>query len=739
MNNKALLLTASVLAATSVLGYGDIAFSKTVSNGAIVDQLVKDNTMELSDIQYGLSGEENRFEKQVALIKYYENRFEYEKSDECFYKLIELMSNYYNDDRDYKIEQYGEIVKKSVLMHPNSARDAYKLSVWEKNFGSFEEACKYAGIAVSIDKANPLYLYEYASLLLDQNEYIKAIKIYENLKKHYPRNVDYRLALARAYTQAGLYDNAVKEYRIATGFDPDNENTVIALHDVMNLKMIARNTSSEVKAYDPMTNVKPSKVRGEKVVAFNASEKPQVNVKPAVAKTNQSGYEFAQPQEPRRQLENPDASAKRLLVTYVNGRKVVKIVKIDTNTNSAFQDVSRNFDDRLIDSNAGSFNSAAVKQRSYSSDNIDYEYATPGYWVEKKNNVSLNNFKKEVNYVESSAEDYSYSEIKPTNIANATDRKQMVVTYKNGKRVIQNVTPGQSALSEISQYNDEQITSEPDEDIFEQKSEKVKEDKKIKEDKKAKKVKKANNKNKSSENTQPTADETDLYIKVNELLSQNQFQEVIDLLEPMDNLSLRSITAIAASYNSLGNVDKSIEYYQKADNIAPNNTQILYSLAYLYYSKNDVPSARKYVDKALECDPNNPNAQELAKHLVQQASNVVINKVVPMMNKKEYNQARKILENHIMDYPNDFQAFYHLGHIDLATQKNEDAINDFSKAVQLNPYYALSYYSLGLAYDKVKDYKRALDTYEQFLKMETDDNKYTQYVNTRIKTINSKK
>ena len=96
------------------------------------------------------------------------------------------------------------------------------------------------------------------------------------------------------------------------------------------------------------------------------------------------------------------------------------------------------------------------------------------------------------------------------------------------------------------------------------------------------------------------------------------------------------------------------------------------------------------------------------------------------------------LEKSLVDNPTDFQAYYYLGHIAYATQKYEDSTRNFATAIKYNPEYALSYYSLGLAYDKLKEFNKSLAAYEQFLKMELDDNKYSQYAKTRINTIKSK-
>ena len=100
---------------------------------------------------------------------------------------------------------------------------------------------------------------------------------------------------------------------------------------------------------------------------------------------------------------------------------------------------------------------------------------------------------------------------------------------------------------------------------------------------------------------------------------------------------------------------------------------------------------------------------------------------------------KKYLEKIVKENPSDFQAYYYLGHIGYATQKYEEATRNFSLAIQYNPEYALSYYSIGLAFDKLREFHHSLPAYEQFLKMETDDNKYTQYAKTRIATIRAKK
>lgn len=296
------------------------------------------------------------------------------------------------------------------------------------------------------------------------------------------------------------------------------------------------------------------------------------------------------------------------------------------------------------------------------------------------------------------------------------------------------VNPNSTALgsssSSIANAQSQSVSSSSTQSVETKKEKKVKSDKKSKKDK---------NTNVESKPITTAQENTDIYIKANELLTQENYQETIQVLEAVNPPTLRSLTIIASCYSALGQPQRAIEYYNKADSMSPNNTQILYSLGYLYYASGDIQQAKKYVESAIAADPQNANAQQLKQHLSLQDSNEVMNQAVTYMNQGQYPEAKKLMEKVIMANPNDFQAYYYLGHIAYATEKYEDATRDFMLAIKNNPNYALSYYSLGLAYDKLKEFNRSQLAYEQFLKMELDENKYTQYAKTRVATIQSKK
>lgn len=835
MNKRTLLLVASAILATGAIT--DTSVEAKVNpnhhtNGAIIQQMSKDSTPTLMGIYDQNNDYDQRFEKQAQMVEYFERGNEFDKADESFDEFVGMLLEEENDsDVTAFYTRVKDLYEELHLATPSNPRYNYKLSILEKNFGSYEDAYAYLKKALAMNPTNATFRNEYAQYALENNDYDTAIKIYKSLKKLDPKEVDYRISLAKAYTQAGMYDDAIREYRVAAVFEPENNDTIIALNELSNYAGTATYDPFSLKPYNKPTYALSRPVAspdGQRLVAFNAPERqpemrqaengkktfavgttettrvakaqpakqqpvvrrvsevdrtqqyqqqeeqmqpisrqqvrPTKPVRQPARTTTTTNYRQVAQQQPQRvqqvaqqpaqefeqdaveRIQVTDSSqaqsqksskqskkskkakatgAKRVMVSYVNGRKVVKIVNINTdaNTSQSLEEAPETFQEQLDNSNSSN--------GGYSSYNNNYRQETTAFEQPVSEKVSVNkgqtpsikttqgtitqtrksDYPRENKYQHQQTSSYSdvdaYGNPNLSALSNGK-RKQLVVTYKNGKKVVQ-VAPNGDVT------NVQKVSAE------------TKKDKKTKVSKGEKPAVQTNQNN------------ADIYIKANELMAQRQFADVIEVLKQVQPPTLRSLTSIAACYNELKQPDVAIEYYKQADRLSPDNSKILYSIGYLYFTQNDPQSAKKYADLALKADPQNDNAKELSKYLTQQESNIAMNQAISYMNNNNYSEAKKTLEKITRENPTDFQAYYYLGHIGYATQKYEEATKNFSLAIQYNPEYALSYYSIGLAFDKLREFHHSLPAYEQFLKMETDDNKYTQYAKTRIATIRSKK
>lgn len=618
MNRKALFLLASAILSTGVVMTNSVE-AKVVDthyNGAIIRQLQKENSKEYYQIMEKYNYDESDFDFQIDLIEYYEEHSDFAKADLLFEKLVNMVKNADSYTKRVCIQKYRELLDKKLVIQPNSPRYYYMLYIWEKNFGKNYDFTMYnLKQALSLDRANVYYEYEYVKHFIGTSENDKAITMLKSLKKSQPREVEFRKSLAEAYKYAGEYEKAIREYRVALAFEPSNAEIVNAIENI----------------YSDDTNIKYSN-----------------NIQPVASTNNLNGN----------------------MQTAVDKKNI----KAKKNKNRNTKKINKQSKKKNKLNNGDITSSNTTNTNSFS------------YPVEETDDLGMNNPK----YPLSDKEKYSFDASSLTNEKVSSVNKQAEQTEISSK------------VGAFTQTIDR-------------------------------------NKMQSAVQKQSTASlNTDVYIRANELMAQSRYEEVIALLQNIQPATLRSLTSIASCYNSLGQPEVAIDYYKQADKLSPQNTQILYSIGYLYLAKNDVESAKKYADLALAADSSNVNAQELVKVLSQKDTNSEMNQAIAYMNQNDYKSAKKILDKFVKANSEDFQVYYYLGHISYATAKYEDAVKNFGLAIRYNPEYPLSYYSIGLTFDKLKEFSKSRSAYEQFLQLETDENKYTQYAKTRVNTIKSK-
>jgi len=61
------------------------------------------------------------------------------------------------------------------------------------------------------------------------------------------------------------------------------------------------------------------------------------------------------------------------------------------------------------------------------------------------------------------------------------------------------------------------------------------------------------------------------------------------------------------------------------------------------------------------------------------------------------------------------------------------AVSDYESVIAKDSSIALVYYSLGVDYDSLKDFPRAIQNYKKFLELSKENNEYTNYARQRIK------
>lgn len=85
---------------------------------------------------------------------------------------------------------------------------------------------------------------------------------------------------------------------------------------------------------------------------------------------------------------------------------------------------------------------------------------------------------------------------------------------------------------------------------------------------------------------------------------------------------------------------------------------------------------------------------------------------------EDFNRAIKI-------NPNDAEAYSHRGAAELGLKKYQEAISDYNKALQINPQSAELYVNRGLVYGSMGNYQKAIEDYNQSIEINSEyDNAY---------------
>jgi tetratricopeptide (TPR) repeat protein len=146
------------------------------------------------------------------------------------------------------------------------------------------------------------------------------------------------------------------------------------------------------------------------------------------------------------------------------------------------------------------------------------------------------------------------------------------------------------------------------------------------------------------------------------------------------------------AYYQLHDFKTSIENYKKAN---PNNSMTMSNMALAYYMDGDYAEALKLLKKSLQLDPYNATARQNMP-LVQGAFD---RKMQTMQTQQSTNP----------------QHYFELGNLLAEQQKYAEAMQNFNRALALNPKYLGALLNKGNCQYMLKDYESAITTFKEVL------------------------
>jgi spermidine synthase len=196
-----------------------------------------------------------------------------------------------------------------------------------------------------------------------------------------------------------------------------------------------------------------------------------------------------------------------------------------------------------------------------------------------------------------------------------------------------------------------------------------------------------------------------------------------------------------------GDESGAIEAWETALALDPKHFYSLLNLGKLYLTKQDMPRAVPYLDRALAIEPDNARAHHL-RGLAYQAmgdntraaleyrktlSDAQYARSIPtfylnfgtaLVKLGLYDEAVQLLGEYVKLAPNDFDAHYQLGAaLEIQSERSLDnattrrAVQELQQALKLQPNHAMAHYYLGKAYRRLELYDLADAEFEAYQRL----------------------
>lgn len=221
--------------------------------------------------------------------------------------------------------------------------------------------------------------------------------------------------------------------------------------------------------------------------------------------------------------------------------------------------------------------------------------------------------------------------------------------------------------------------------------------------------------------------------------NKKDFKEAIKYYLMVSPATANSMIGVASSYQELGDRKNAIDYYKKALELKPVDSDIAYYIACLYGEDEDFENAKVYLQKAIVFNKNNTQAIEYLKSIEEtdKANNLanLLNSAISLYDENKYDESLSKLNEYLKSDSQNAYALYYRGMIYDAKEKRLDAIKDLKQAYELNKDFAICNYLIASDYDALEKYKEAYEYYMAYANSDVQEDEYKKYAKDRAEEL----
>ncbi len=217
--------------------------------------------------------------------------------------------------------------------------------------------------------------------------------------------------------------------------------------------------------------------------------------------------------------------------------------------------------------------------------------------------------------------------------------------------------------------------------------------------------------------------------------NKGDYKNAIDAYLKVQPATADTMLGVASSYQNLKNNASAIEYYKKALDMRPTDSDIAYYIAALYAEQDKWAEAKTYAAKSLALNKTNKDALTLYNSINEQENSAALEKAIALFDAEKYDQSLTEFNAIIAKDAKNGYALYYRGMVYDAKEKYNEAIADYKNAYIADSSLTVVNYLIAVDYDNLNQPKNALPYYKKFVENYKEDDDFKTYATERMKQI----
>ena len=227
--------------------------------------------------------------------------------------------------------------------------------------------------------------------------------------------------------------------------------------------------------------------------------------------------------------------------------------------------------------------------------------------------------------------------------------------------------------------------------------------------------------------------------QANSLMNNGLYAQALELLQGSNQDALYVILGMARANYYLDNKQVSFELLNKAMSLYPNNADVFYYFAYIFYAENDLDSANKYLKKVFDINPNHAYGKALQDEVNNASANRYMSQISSNFEMQNYDETMRLVDEALSINPKGSNLYLYKGLTYMAKNEYERATAPLYKAISLDNNNVYAYFFLAQAFDNLSEAQNALEYYKKFIsKVSTEDYEASEkidYAKSRIEKL----